>query len=851
MEYETAGTMLALLGLPRDVLDVIVAAGWLDVPLHRWKDVIKPQLDLIRRVGMVGTLSHDGVYTLRKMINVTYRRDTEADWEKEKRNRTVRSFPKQTVCREVSYVQRHLRISSDYIRQTINRVVARNDSGDLAWWWKRRHHHIPGGSTSHGAATRAALKSDPRFGKGDRPGKKSMAELLTSDFYKTLMDYPPVNAARASTKYEPGDKRRALYASNEIPYLISAYASVHVEKEMVRGVCARQSVGDWAGWLQWACDFRGYHTSTDFSDYNSEHELIDLMIINLVRARAWLLTSAPERYEKARAHIWLSAAITFSWVEFPNETIRIFSGLYSGSRDTMRDHCDRHFADIRVAAEDARACGYNCMVREGDAWLAGDDEDVGFRSLSEAVVYANMLPMQGHNTNPSKQLAGARHNEFLQVMHHPGSTMQRPLPALVATMASGNWYVPTATWFDGLLSGVSDNAWEAYCRGLPFHAAFRLACAYLDTAMRVRTETGYRELEWWEYRSPGRVHPLWNEETKKAPLVRQYPAPHPEWPCNATNDWLETVERQLRDVPTRKVQLYREKLLQSSHGSAFLEWRQSDLRDMVLSDWPRRQKRTYRLHQLDGPAAFTVEQMNILYKRVGISSRPRDDAELAARLGVDPDIAQLQGSWGSLATRLRGPQWAAYSAPLPGHILSKRAAASAWAFRSWAARTAAPTADLHQGIHNMSTQFLIYIYAPNGAGKSWIVRKHPDWLDLDGVSAAICSQRLSYRRYAQAPSARDVFIHAALKRALRGVCSTVVLLGNYPVVHIQKAAANLGISFRGADYLPGWDLCRERLKKRGKEYTDQRIDELQRRWIPYTTNFKTLEELEHFISGST
>jgi len=849
MEYEVAGTMLVLLSLDPELLGAIVEAGWLDVPLDRWQDIIKPRLDTVRRAGMLGTIRDDRVYQLRKLINVTYRRDDEADWENEKRNRCARAFPKQCVARGLNYTRVHRRICEEWITHVIGRVASRNDAGSMEWWWRRRHHHIPGGSTSHGAAARAALRTDSRMGQGDRPGKKTVAEMLDSNFWEQLPRYPAVNCARASTKYEPGGKRRALYASNDIPYFIAAYASVHVEKEMDRGVCARQGIQDWCSWASWAARFQGYHLSSDYSDYNSEHTLDDLTMLNLLRARAWLRTSARERYDKAWAHLWTAAAMQFSWVEFPDETRRIVSGLFSGSRDTMRDHCDRHYADIRVAVEDARALGYSCAPREGCIWLAGDDEDIGFDDVVQAAVYANVLAMEGHNLNPVKQLAGAAHHEFLQVMNYPGSALQRPLSAIVATLASGNWYVPTATWYDGLINGVSDNAWEACCRGMPYGLAFRLACAYLDTAMRVRVGPGvYHELEWWAYRSPGRVHPLWQVQTPAPPMTRGYPKPNARWPCNATDDWLGTVRKQLADVPERKVKLYRDALLMASHGSAFLQWRQTELRDAVLREWPRRVKRTYVLPDMTAPEPLTAAEMADILARVGPSSRPRDEMELAARLGVDPDILNLTGSWGVLAPRLRGKDWASYASVLPARRLNARVSASAWAFRSWASRTASATPVLHEDAPGLPETWIKYVYAPNGAGKSTLVRKHPDWLDLDSVSSSIAAERLSYKRYINAPVEKQLFLIKALRRAATRRQGAIVLLGNYPVQDVEKAAKALGYAFTGVDYLPGWEVCARRLKKRGPQYTDEYIAELQSRYVPWSYQVKTVQEVEEFAA---
>lgn len=847
MEYELAGTALWLLTLSTKMLELLDAVGWLEVPIVLWKDVLKPKLDWVRRAGMFEDYVHDDVYQLRKMVNVSYRRDNEADWADEKIKRRSMAHFKSCVS-DLNYTRYHAQVAGGYIQRCVNAVAARSDSGSLEWWWHRRHHHIPGGSTSHGAAARQALRSDNRFVTGDRPGKKTVAEMLPSDFWKELLSYPPVNAARASTKHEPGDKRRALYASNEIPYLISAYASVHFEKAMKEGVCARQSPEDSAEWTKWAAASQCYHLSTDYSDYNSEHTLHDLMVINLLRARAWLKNACSYSAEKASAGLWLAAAISNSWVEWPDECTRIISGLYSGSRDTMRDHCDRHYADIHVAIADARNLGYSCNLVSRGLWLAGDDEDLGFTDVAGAIVYSNILPMEGHNTNPKKQMGGSNHHEFLQVMSHRGSTMMRPAAALIATLASGNWYVPTATWYDGLINGISDNYWEAHVRGLPYECAFHMACAYLDTALRVRRPDGsYHALEWWNYRSPGRVHPLWGVKTAAAPVVREYPTPRSSWPSQATDDWLSTVKKQLEGLPERKVANYRDALLQSSHGSAFLRWRQGDLEKQVMRDWPARVVRRYAPDQVFPQEALTREEMADLYSRVGVSTRPRDVDELAARMGVDPVIVTMRGEAADMAFTLRGKDWAHYATPLSSRALTPAAAASTWSFRSWAGRAAEDHPLLHLMRPAVPAKHVRYVYAPNGAGKTTLCRRYPAIKDLDSATALHAARRISYRRAQNAPASADLYMYQVLAYMLRDVRGELLVLGNYPVSMVARVCATMRVAFKGANYIPGWDLCRARLLKRGETYSNEKIDELQSRYIPYNLEFSTVQELLDFM----
>lgn len=850
LEYEVSATMLLLYSLDDSVFEQVVQAGWLRIPLTKWISCLKPSWDLIRRSGMIGSLKSDLAYQLRKIGSVTERRDKEADWDAERYNKCSAAVFKFMCAPGLNYARTFCKIARRRIKHTTMKIAQRPDSGDLAWWWKRRHHHIPGGSCSAGRLARRALREDRRFGVNDRAGKKTLSELLPNDFYEQLLHFPPLNVARASTKKEPGGKYRALYANNDISYLVSAFEAVHGEKVMDDGVCARQGIEDFMNWIQQATQ-EGYHLSTDYSDYNSEHMLQELALLDLLRASSWLGTSAPYRYEKAAAALWGAAGKAVSFIEYGKtlpEMRRAICGLYSGHRNTMRDHCDKHYTDVRVALEDARALGYECNLKSsGSASLAGDDEHVVFTNLHSAVVYGNVTAMEGHQLNSRKQLAGRAHAEFLQVMAHPGSTLQRPLAAILMTLASGNWYVPSGSWYDNMPQGMADAWWESHCRGLPYVAAFHMACAYLDVGMRVPTGDSYMALEWWSYRSPDKPHPLWGVVTKKAPIVRQLPKPRSVWPCNATDAWMTTVAKQLAQLPARKRDRYREELLQISHGSAFGTYRQEILARNVGEQWPRRMKRWYRPPTATPAQAFSVVEMLRFAAGIGMSTRPRDEDELVSRLGVDPALASMSGTFAVLAPTLKGRDWAQFASILPRRSLTPRAAASAWAFRSWASRSDTTTSELHAMCNRDARKHVVYVYAPNGAGKTTLCRRYPEIVDFDSLVAPVSALRIAYRRSHNAPNASRIVIMVALKRAMLGCGSVVRILGNYPTSMIEQSCKELDIPCITGDYLPGWDVCRGRLRQRGPEYTEERIDQLQARYIPGPYQFPSIAELKSFM----
>lgn len=827
MEYELAGFILFISSLNLELREQMRLAGWYNVPLDRWIEVLKPKTDMMRRAGMFGTFKDDGVYMLRKVFNLTYRRDHDADWVKEKWNRQNKSYGKVLLSGK-QYIKEFYKLATKFSEKVVGGIISRPDSSGAAEWFERRHHHMPGGSTSVGGWIKKMFTEDERLGKNDRPNKKSVFEALGYEAYELSLLTPPINVARVSTKHEPGDKRRALYATNEVPYLLSSYASVHAEKEMGHGgSVARQSVDDFGVWLKACISKFGYWESADLSDYNSEHELLELLALNLARARAWLLSVAKYSMDKVRVSMWMAKAMMNTWVEFEDGIERVFSGLFSGSRDTMRDNTEKHTLDLELQHKDCREIGFPVTVLAN--FQAGDDEDTRFGCELDAAVHVIVMRSQNHNMNAKKQMAGKVHHEFLQVIQDSNGLMQRPLPALLATLASGNWYVPRATWFASIIQGVSDNWWEASVRGLSPHMARHMAAAYLDTIMRVRSDSGeWISLEWWDYRSPGYAHPLWQGViTQAPPIVREKPQSHPSWPSKSTDSWLRLHKRILADVPARKVELYREDLLQESHGSAFIEWRQKNLKAMVQVGWPKRKKRLYpNDYRLNEPG-YTCAEMGTIMESCGTTTLPRDEKELAARIGVDPQIVALVGGWGRLARLVDGPHWAKYSPVLPTRGINKRAASSSWAFRSWASKLECYDPRVHTApVGKARMKKMLYIYAPNGAGKTYLAKVERDWIDMDSISSKFAADRPYWIMKEGNLTAKKLFVAKILRYVIaEGV---KVVMGQWPSAVVKEVGNGLGLEVDVVFYEPGRELREKRLAERG--YAAERIENLRKRW---------------------
>jgi hypothetical protein len=844
MEYEIAGTMLFLTSLPQWMINYMRKHHWFDVPLIKWHKVLKDQMELVFRAGMLGSNKTDDVYLLRKLFNCTIRRDLDADWQQERANRCGSAVYKNTVTGK-NYMEALARVGYGYLQEVVAGMASRHDYASQREWWNRRHHFMPSGSTS-ASWIKQMMRNDDRMGANDRPTKKSTFEALDYDAMLYALRTAPVNAARASTKYEPGNKRRALYASDDVPMLVGMFASQNMEKCMsIHGIQARQTPEDFLTWVNASSLSNGYWVSTDYSDYNRLHTLEEQELMVLLRAKAYAHLGDSISVEKAKACLWVAKSYHASYIRFPDVGWRrVISGMYSGSRDTMAMNSAKHRCDALIALEECQAIGYPARLAVPDEiFLAGDDEDTHFADLLSAVTYGKVLVMMGHDLNAIKQQAGVQHHQYLQVQAYPTSNLQRPLASLIATLASGNWYVPKATWFSGMINGISDNMFECVVRGLNPQAAQHIATACLDTIMRVKesdTETAnWINLEWWDFRSPERQHPLWGVQTMKPPMLNEKPEPRKSWPRNATDDWLATQHKLVSLLPARKVTIYTNLLLTDSHAAAFISFRQQQLRDEIKVKWPIRKKRIYQHTEVICGVPFGISEVAQFYKIHGTNNAPKNDSELAARIGIDPALLALVGGWDSLPSLLNGREWSNYCDVAPIHALSARAVASNWAFRSYASTLLGNDIQLHANNVDTTTAKLVYIYAGNGAGKTWLLTRYTTLMDFDSLSAPYALKRPHYSKDAFLGPARDAYLLLMCKRALRN--NAIAMLGQWSPAEVAMVMARLGRTVEVVSYDPGVEVRESRLLNRG--YDLARVTHTLARYIPTNPIYKDWREM--------
>lgn len=748
------------------------------VPLHLWRVVFKSWIVALRRCPIYGAdtaIPPEEVLMLRKVFNCTYRSKDEADFEAERHRRTKDTpahlglrpdgrLDRQSWNRELAFQLRQL--ATAVVSSTLN--GARLD--DMDTWWKARWAWTPAGSSSNRAATNELKTDDTRLGSDARPNKKSVFEELPDDHAVKLRDfYPFYYMARASTKPEPGGKARALYAVVDENFIITGFASVHTEKNMnIWGIKAKQTPADVVEWI--AVDRRRkpgqIWISLDYADYNTEHEDATLSQLNFHMAAAWAALGGAHKAakDKMRCAYWAARAHRNKWVSHNDDVWRTWASLFSGDRDTARDNTMLHGVYSRMALTYTQLIDPAARLISSN--YTGDDEDSLMNDWVSALHYMMVHHLMGFVLKPAKQMVSAVIHEFLQRMAVPDATPTRPLFAVLAQLASGNWYKDVYIWYDSAITSVSDNVWELVSRGMPVVYGRRLAVEVLNATMRlpvhkeyvnnVCVSTTWRHLEWWDYRNGGITeHPLWagtGTLGKTAPAISAKPIPGAKASGNASKAWVELKRAELRIEDTSAWEQYSEHCIKESYAGLYVRTRADTHRKFGQYEWPERYSRPTRL-DIPGPAPMEQNQIERLLLTTSVDRRPAKESEVLARMGLDAPMVAALGGLHTVLQHMRPDVMQYYSRPqAQGYVplalywldpairawygsagISQVTDASMYIKRldaHWPGRFAE---DLNPG--NTTTRHLFL--APNGAGKSHFTSEHPWCADTDRIVSTL------------------------------------------------------------------------------------------------------------------
>ncbi|GFM95113.1 RNA-dependent RNA polymerase [viral metagenome] len=755
-EWSAAAIVLGLNCMPPSVLAWLVERRIQQLPLNIWRTELKPFMDAIRRCPRLVncTASPVEVLSLRKMLNCTWRDKTEADWEEQERVRMHEPAVHMALLPNGLLSRNAWRQMMDTeLHELAMRVIGQQTDGvqqpGLLEWWDSRWAWAPSGSTSNRHLFAGLIASDDRLDTGARAGKKAAFEEMDDAAVLRVLLSPPIDVARASTKPEPGGKQRPLFASDDENFMVASYASLNIEKFMnVDGIVGKQTPADVAEWAVRSHNLQLGTTwlSLDYSAYNEGHELIDLYTLNMALGRAWLTAGPATRasLERALCCRWVARAHMNAWISRDGVLKRAISGLFSGHRNTARDNSLLHGAYAKVATRCALYVD-ECAASLYAAYC-GDDEDAEFTDWIAALHYYVIHRLCGHEMKPSKQMAGRQH-EFLQRVFVPGEHPLRPLWAMLAQTASGNWYSDTFIWYEMAIPAVSDNCWGLHVRGMPLVWARRLAVETLNAMMRTPspTDAGWDKLEWWKYRNGKQPHPLWhglgNECHIPPALVEKVP-PGVGASGRATDAWIRKQRRRFTLQDPLRWDEYRRECMTESYNKLYTRVRVDQQATKAKTDWPARESAIplcdFAIGELQPISAHRLYDMCAAQPG---DRRPVSTDELAARFGVDAKLLQLIGGFHEMLTQLAPHEASLYENPLEERQIDLRLYKTDDALTSWAKNTAAvvtyykpiphplPLPKLGMSLQTAPT--LHVMLAPNLAGKTTYVHDRSGVLDGD------------------------------------------------------------------------------------------------------------------------
>lgn len=859
VEWTVAALLLGLNSVPSGVRDFVVSSGWNTVPLSEWVAEFKVWLTALRRCplvhGWARVLPSDWDH-LTKVLACTARSLTEAPWDKEVRRRT-RELPCHWGLAPDGRIDRaawdrdlyaEARVTTGLMVASMLRTGQAESADD---YWEQRYARTPSGSSSLRKLSREVAAVDPRLEMQVRPGKKATVEALPDDYLRRLIHSKPVIAARTGTKHEPEAKNRALYADDDNAFFVTAYASHAAEKNMDHeGMRARQSPAEVVEWLaQSALDLpHSLWLSTDYSDYNWEHEATALRTVDLAGAAAWAgagLGSAAHR-DKAIAALWAARAHFNKWFSVDNpepELVRALSTLFSGSRDTARHNTQLHSVYSKLGVRYAKI--FDSGVGLHALNMCGDDEDGRHYDWISAYSYTATLMMMGLTLNIVKQLAGD--HEFLQRRITAGGLPSRPMFAMIAQFSSGNWYVDKHMWYGSITAAISNTLWDMVTRGMPLDLARRLAAESISAQMRVPragADGGWRHLEWWAYRHGAGEHPLWYGTAGPrlpAPTITADIAPPPAAPGRSSAAWTANKMRRLNLHSESVAAQYELACRVDGYASLYTRERARAHMDFAATKWPE------RLHPAlvasgAPPPRMPDAEVWALIRSEPPGRRPVARQEVLSRLGLDDRLVTALGGWVAALGQLKPDILARYEEPLdpvdvPLPLRWLDPAITAW-YSVTAYNTAQRGLSVLQRVQKHwpltgpiqsegAAHKVTLVMAPNAAGKSTWAASHAGNVDLDEVVQTY-GLRDTLRAFGPGGlAAQPLALRAAVTDTLRQTGSLTFTTQADATLLVDMELIPPG-QLRLVVVEPPSSVLRERMAARG--WTAVEMDRRLRRW---------------------
>jgi hypothetical protein len=626
------------------------------IPLECWPGAVKDFGNECRRLGQIfggGQAEVKHAFAMRKLVALCGRSLEQADWETEHKERcavgTAKFAFQAGVVSTLAYKNMRAYELKNIVDAAMPALVKR--SGDLDEYVEKRWWTTPRGTSSFGAQAKRALQdlNNPMLDLQMRPIKPTVQESLDHHTIKAWLRTKPRAVARGSTKPEPGMKRRALLAVDDITAYIAGYASQHVEiTTKYAGMVLRQDPADVSEWVNFDIGEDVWRVSNDYSNFNILNSLRSMQLIDLEFAKAWDRVKLAFAQQKKLAHLWVAASYLDMTMVTPYGTATVMNGLWSGHRNTARDNTMLHVVYLSCIKSIQRAL-FGEAATTIKQRICGDDETLSYYNWAAAVCHTLVADAAGYKSQVTKGLLSRGRDEFLQLMRNPGNIPSYPVCATILTFCSGNWYKDAVRDITSTVKDVSDHAWDMYLGGVPFPIAQELAARACDYLMQIKGAQGtLLPLVWWPYRGCGLPggHPLWGVGTAEAPelTVRVDVGQVPN--C-AVQDSIVREKAFWDDIPEGvRLRVIRERTAESYRPVAKVALTKEG--DMAAAQcWPIRDRWTTDISEaIRQPLLPSVPKNR--WRAIPTRALDRSPRTVAIKVGFPPELLNTEYMWNAL-----------------------------------------------------------------------------------------------------------------------------------------------------------------------------------------------------------
>jgi hypothetical protein len=501
-----------------------------DIPL------LSDTLSSLRALHTPTATTFQLVLILRKYSSLTGRDLGEADWEKEEASMSIHHALREANLPPGLYRKLFIKHMNAITNEMMSNVLTRKPL-TAQQWWARRAVSTPSGSSSWRSVSKS--HTTHLHSSSDRANKRVIHSMLPDEAYKLLLQRKPHIAARCSTKPEPGRKHRALYAACDCATIIASFASIGFEEACkFGGMVAKQAPTDVLTWLQ---DHNASQTaggcwiSLDYSDFNKEHRPWEQAAINYSCFKHWYMnipSFGAAAQDKALATLWTARSYRTRVIRREGKTQAIYSGLFSGERNTARDNTLLHKIYQEITKELYQyAFGESLGIIK--THMCGDDEDTWVKNKATAISYYSVGHAVGWHFNPKKQMISTSRHEFLQYMVNGLGPVTQPLIPATVAFTTGSWYKNPVLDLKGLPDAVIRNVSALIGRGGdPTHAT-AMGYKYLNSLFR------------WQYGTHVRWDALLSATTKSTPVGSMWATTLQAQTDPPTDPMLERTQRGL------------------------------------------------------------------------------------------------------------------------------------------------------------------------------------------------------------------------------------------------------------------------------------------------------------------